>query len=125
MVALGGVLGLLAGLLPISLGAPLISALVAALLGGVLGLVLGQALMWLRSSSGRLARAENKIDAVRTISEKRHEILFKAAREARERGAAARRRSRINRATACGSASGSLSGAVISCVMGLPTGSDQ
>lgn len=95
VAALGVLLALLAGLLTWALGASALALVIAAVLGLVLGAVLGQALMWLRSSAGRVARIEHqtqhRLEGMRTIAEKRHEILFKAAREARERGAAAER----------------------------------
>ena len=95
VAALGVLLALLSGLLTWALGASALALVIAAVLGLVLGAVLGQALMWLRSSAGRVARIEHqtqhRLEGMRTIAEKRHEILFKAAREARERGAAAER----------------------------------
>lgn len=95
VVALGVLLALLSGLLTWALGASALALVIAAVLGLVLGAVLGQALMWLRSSAGRVARIEHqtqhRLEGMRAIAEKRHEILFKAAREARERGAAAER----------------------------------
>jgi predicted O-methyltransferase YrrM len=95
VAALGVLLALLSGLLAWALGAELLATVIAAVLGMVIGLVLGQALMWLRSSAGRVARIEHqtqhRLEGMRTIAEKRHEILFKATREARERGAAAER----------------------------------
>ena len=91
VAALGVLLALLAGLLTWALGASVLALVIAAVLGLVLGAVLGQALMWLRSAAGRQARTEHKVDAMRSIAEKRHEILFKATREARERATAAER----------------------------------
>ena len=95
VAALGVLLALLAGLLTWALGASVLALMIAAVLGLVLGVVLGQALMWLRSSAGRVARIEHqtqhRLEGMRAIAEKRHEILFKATREARERGAAAER----------------------------------
>lgn len=95
VVALGVLLALLAGLLAWALGSPLLATAVAAALGLVVGLVLGQGLMWLRATTGRAARIEHqtlhRLEAMRSIADKRHEILFKATREARERGAAAER----------------------------------
>ena len=91
MVALGVVLAVLSGLLAWALSSSLLASAVATGLGLVVGLVMGQGLMWLRSIVGRVARIDNKVDGMRTIAEKRHEILFKATREARERGAAAER----------------------------------
>lgn len=95
VAALGVLLALLSGLLTWALGASAFALVIAAVLGLVLGAVLGQALMWLRSSAGRVARIEHqtqhRLEGMRAIAEKRHEILFKAAREARERGAAAER----------------------------------
>lgn len=95
MAALGVVLAVLSGLLAWALGASILAIVIAGLLGLILGLVLGQALMWLRSSAGRVARIEHqtqhRLEGMRAIAEKRHEILFKATREARERGAAAER----------------------------------
>lgn len=89
------VLAALTGVLALTLSAPLAAVIVAAALGLVLGLLLGQALMWLRASAGRVARIEyqtlHRLEGMRAIAEKRHEILFKATREARERGAAAER----------------------------------
>jgi predicted O-methyltransferase YrrM len=85
------VLAALSGALVLALGGSVLAALIAAAIGLVLGLVLGQVLMWLRSSVGRVARTDHRVEAMRTIAEKRHEILFKATREARERGAAAER----------------------------------
>ena len=94
-VALVGlVLALLAGSLVLALAGPHIAVVPAALLGAVVGVLLGQALVWLRSGAGRQARIENRVDAMRSIAEKRHEILFKATREARERGAAAEQEAR-------------------------------
>ena len=95
VAALGVLLALLAGLLTWALGASVLALMIAAVLGLVLGVVLGQGLMWLRSSAGRVARIEHqtqhRLEGMRAIAEKRHEILFKATREARERGAAAER----------------------------------
>jgi predicted O-methyltransferase YrrM len=95
VAALGVLLAFLSGLLAWALGASALALVVAAALGLVLGVVLGQALMWLRSSAGRVARIEHqtqhRLEGMRAIAEKRHEILFKATREARERGAAAER----------------------------------
>ena len=95
MVALGVVLAVLSGLLAWALSAPFLAVAVAAGLGLVVGLVLGQGLMWLRVTTGRAARIEyqtlHRLEGMRAIAEKRHEILFKATREARERGAAAER----------------------------------
>ncbi len=95
VVALGVLLAALAGVLTLTLGAPVLAVLVSAAIGLVVGAVLGQALMWLRSSAGRVARIEHqtqhRLEGMRAIAEKRHEILFKATREARERGAAAER----------------------------------
>lgn len=95
VAALGVLLAALAGALALTLGSPLAAVIVSALLGLVVGLVLGQALIWLRSSAGRVARIENstskRLEEMRAIAERRHEILFKATREARERGAAAER----------------------------------
>lgn len=91
MVALGVVLAVLSGVLAWALSSSLLAGVVAAALGLVVGLVMGQGLMWLRSIVGRVARIDNKVDGMRTIAEKRHEILFKATREARERGVAAER----------------------------------
>ena len=95
VAALGVLLAALAGLLAWALEASLLAVAIAAVLGLVLGVVLGQALMWLRSSAGRVARIENstskRLEEMRTIAERRHEILFKATREARERGTAAER----------------------------------
>ena len=89
------VLAALAALLALTLGAPVLAVLVSALIGLVLGLVLGQALMWIRSSAGRVARIEhqtlNRLEGMRAIAEKRHDILFRATREARERASAAER----------------------------------
>lgn len=95
MVALGVILAFLAGLLAWALAVPTLALAVAAALGLVIGLVLGQGLMWLRVTTGRAARIEyqtmHRLEGMRSIAEKRHEILFKATREARERGAAAER----------------------------------
>ena len=95
VAALGVLLALLAGLLTWALGASVLALMIAAVLGLVLGVVLGQGLMWLRSSAGRVARIEHqtqhRLEGMRAIAEKRHEILFKTTREARERGAAAER----------------------------------
>ena len=95
VAALGVLLALLAGLLTWALGASALALMIAAVLGLVLGVVLGQGLMWLRSSAGRVARIEHqtqhRLEGMRAIAEKRHEILFKTTREARERGAAAER----------------------------------
>jgi predicted O-methyltransferase YrrM len=95
VAGLGVLLALLAGLLAWALGASALALVIAAVLGLVLGVVLGQALMWLRSSAGRVARIEHstskRLDEMRGTAERRHEILFKATREARERGAAAER----------------------------------
>ena len=95
VAALGVLLAALAGLLAWALEAPLLAVAIAAVLGLVLGVVLGQALMWLRSSAGRVARIEHstskRLEDMRGVAERRHEILFKATREARERGAAAER----------------------------------
>jgi predicted O-methyltransferase YrrM len=95
VAALGVLLAFLSGLLAWALGAPALALVIAAVLGLVLGVVLGQALMWLRSSAGRVARIEHstskRLDEMRGTAERRHEILFKATREARERGSAAER----------------------------------
>jgi len=95
VAALGVLLAALAGLLAWALEAPLLAVAIAAALGLVLGVVLGQALMWLRSSAGRVARIEHstskRLEEMRAIAERRHEILVRAMREARERGAAAER----------------------------------
>ena len=95
VVALGVVLAVLAGLLAWALSAPLLAVAVAAVLALIVGVVMGQGLMWLRASVGRVARIEHqtqhRLEGMRAIAEKRHEILFKATKEARERGAAAER----------------------------------
>ncbi len=95
VAALGALLAILAGLLAWALGASALALIIAAVLGLVVGGVLGQALMWLRSSAGRVARIEHqtqhRLEGMRVIADKRHEILVKATREARERGAAAER----------------------------------
>lgn len=95
VVALGVVLAVLSGLLAWALSAPLLAAVVAVALGLVIGLVLGQGLMWLRSSVGRVARFEGhtskRLEEMRATAAKRHEMVYKATREARERGAAAER----------------------------------
>lgn len=95
VVALGVILAALVGALAMSLEAPLLAVALAAALGLILGAVLGQALMWLRATTGRAARIEHitqhRLEGMRAIADKRHEILFKATREARERGAAAER----------------------------------
>lgn len=95
VAVLGVLLAFLSGLLAWALGASALALVVAAALGLVLGVVLGQALMWLRSSAGRVARIEHstskRFDEMRGTAERRHEILVKATREARERGSAAER----------------------------------
>lgn len=95
VAALGALLAILAGLLAWALGASALALIIAAVLGLVVGGVLGQALMWLRSSTGRIARIEHhtqhRLEGMRVIADKRHEILVKATRELRERGAAAER----------------------------------
>lgn len=98
MLVVAAALGALAGLLALTLGTPVAAVLVAVLLGGVVGAILGQALLWTRASAGRSARIEHavqvRLEGMRAIAEKRHEILFKAAREARERAASAEREAR-------------------------------
>ena len=95
VAGLGVLLALLAGLLAWALGASALALVIAAVLGLVLGVVLGQALMWLRSSAGRVARIEHstskRLDEMRGTAERRHEIIVKATRELRERGSAAER----------------------------------
>jgi predicted O-methyltransferase YrrM len=95
VVALAVLLAVLLGLLAFVLGTPVAAVIVAAVIGLVIGAVLGQALMWLRSSAGRVARIEHattkRLEDMRAISERRHEILFKATREARERATSAER----------------------------------
>lgn len=95
VAGLGVLLALLSGLLAWALGASALALVIAAVLGLVLGVVLGQALMWLRSSAGRVARIEHstskRLDEMRGTALRRHEMLVKATRELRERGAAAER----------------------------------
>lgn len=95
MVALGVVLAFLSGLLAWALAAPVLAVAVGAVLGLIIGLVLGQGLMWLRSSVGRVARFEGhtsrRLEEMRATAAKRHEMVYKATREARERGTAAER----------------------------------
>lgn len=95
VAALSVILAALTAGLAWSLSAPALAVALTALIGFVVGAVLGQALMWLRSSVGRVARIEyqtqHRLEGMRAIAEKRHEILFKATKEARERGAAAER----------------------------------
>lgn len=95
VVALGVVLAGLLALLALALQAPTAAVVVAAIIGLVIGGVLGQALMWLRSSVGRVARIENatgkRLEEMRATAAKRHEMVFKATREARERAASAER----------------------------------
>lgn len=95
VVALGVVLAGLLALLALALQAPTAAVVVAAIIGLVIGGVLGQALMWLRSSVGRVARIENatgkRLEEMRATAAKRHEMVFKATREARERAANAER----------------------------------
>ncbi|MGA0944307.1 MAG: class I SAM-dependent methyltransferase [Candidatus Nanopelagicales bacterium] len=95
VVALGVVLAGLFALLALALQAPVAAVAVAAVIGLVLGGVLGQALMWLRTSVGRVARIENttgkRLEEMRATAAKRHEMVFKASREARDRAADAER----------------------------------
>lgn len=95
VVALGVVLAGLFALLALALQSPTAAVAVSAVIGLVLGGVLGQALMWLRTSVGRVARIENatvkRLDEMRGTAAKRHEMVFKATREAREKAASAER----------------------------------
>jgi predicted O-methyltransferase YrrM len=95
VVALAVLLSVLLGLLAFILGTPVAAVVVAGAIGFVVGGVLGQSLLWLRSSAGRVARIEHsttkRLEDMRAIAEKRHEILFRATREARERATSAER----------------------------------
>ena len=84
VVLLGLVLAGLGALLALTLAAPAAAAALAAAIGLILGLVLGQALMWLRASTGRVTRVENRVDALRSSSTERHEGLVRALRHLRE-----------------------------------------
>lgn len=84
VVLLGLVLAGLGALLALALAAPLAAVSLAAVIGLVLGLVLGQALLWLRASTGRVTRVENRVDALRSASAERHEGVVRALRHLRE-----------------------------------------
>lgn len=95
VVGVAVILAVLVAVLAWTLSAPMAATIVAAVIGGVVGAILGQALMWSRASVGRSARIEHsmqhRLDGMRSISEKRHEIVVKAMRETRERAANAER----------------------------------
>jgi predicted O-methyltransferase YrrM len=95
VAALGVLLAALCGLLAFALAAPLTAVVIAGVIGLLVGAVLGQSLMWLRASAGRVARIEQatgkKMDEMRATAAKRHELVFKAVREAREKASHAER----------------------------------
>lgn len=95
VVALGVLLAVLLTLLVASLGGPPATMAVVAVIGLVLGAVLGQSLMWARASVGRVVRIEQstgkRLEEMRATAAKRHELVYKAAREARDRAANAER----------------------------------
>lgn len=93
VVALGVVLAGLFALLALALAAPTAAVVVSGVIGFVIGGVLGQALMWLRTSAGRVGRIENatgkRLEEMRATAAKRHELVYKAIREARDKAAKA------------------------------------
>lgn len=86
--------GLLVGL-GWSLGWPTIAVLIVGVIGLVGGAVGAQALLWLRATAGRMARIDNRLEAMRATGDRRHEIMLRSFRENRkhvgEAAAAARR----------------------------------
>ena len=90
-VVLAVLLGILFALLALALGTPITAVAIVALIGLIVGAVLGQALAWLRASAGRSARTERVLQEMRATGAKRHEMVFKATREAREKASHAER----------------------------------
>ena len=88
-------LACLAGALAFTLGAPPAAIAIAVLLGAAVGAILGQALAWLRATAGRSARIEHltqhRLEAMKAIADKRHEIVVRALRDTRERAGMAER----------------------------------
>lgn len=95
IVAAAVLLAALLGALGLSVGWPTSAVTILALLGLVVGAMGAQALLWLRASAGRVARMDNRLEAMRATAERRHEVMLKAFRDNRrhvgEAAAAARR----------------------------------
>lgn len=94
VAALGVLLAALVALLAAALSAPALAMAVAGVIGLVVGGVLGQMLMWQRWSMGRLVRIEQstsrRLEEMRATAAKRHELVYKAARESRDAAREAR-----------------------------------
>ncbi|MDP4690163.1 MAG: class I SAM-dependent methyltransferase [Candidatus Nanopelagicales bacterium] len=95
VVGVAVILAVLVGALAWTLSAPIAATITATVIGGIVGAILGQALMWSRASVGRSARIEHalqhRLEGMRSIADKRHEILTRAIRETRDRAANAER----------------------------------
>lgn len=87
--------GILLGVLGVALAWPALAVGIVALIGLIGGAAAMQSMLWLRAVSGRVARMDNRLDAMRATGDRRHEIMLRSFRENRkhvgEAAAAARR----------------------------------
>ena len=78
-----------------AIGWPGLAVAILAVIGLVGGAVGAQALLWLRTTAGRISRIDNRLEAMRATGDRRHEIMLRSFRENRkhvgEAAAAARR----------------------------------
>lgn len=70
-------------LLGFTLAVPTAALLVLTVIGLVVGAVGGQALLWMRATASRVARIDNRVEAMRSTGDRRHEVLLKAFRDNR------------------------------------------